>query len=108
MEDDLIWKALSDSTRREILDLLRKKPMRTSDLVAHFEMSRFGVMSHLSILIDCGLVIVEKSGREKWHSINSVPIRDIYRRWIKPFEEDRADRLLKLKEFVEKKGEGRE
>ena len=101
-QDTLIWKALADPTRRRILDELRKRPLTTGKLTDLFELTRFGVMKHLSVLQQAGLVVVEVRGRERWNYVNPAPIRAIYRRWIRPFEEDDVDRLLKLKLHVER------
>jgi DNA-binding transcriptional ArsR family regulator len=101
--DDAVWKALADATRRTILDELRKAPRTTGDLCGLFEMTRFGVMKHLKALEEAGLVIVERRGRERWNHLNPAPIREIYRRWIRPFEEKDADRLVRLKRVAESK-----
>ena len=94
--DEAVWKALADATRRTILDALRRGPRTTGDLCDLFEMTRFGVMKHLRLLEEAGLVLVERKGRERWNHLNPVPIREIYRRWIRPFEEEPADRMLRL------------
>jgi len=99
--NDAVWKALADSTRRTILDELRRAPRTTGELCAMFQMTRFGVMKHLRALEEAGLVLVERRGRERWNHLNPAPIREIYRRWIRPFEEADADRLLRLKRVVE-------
>ena len=75
--------------------------MTTGGLAAHFEFSRYGVMNHLSVLVDAGLVLVRRRGRERWNHLNPVPIRQIYRRWIRPFEERSADKLIRLKNVAE-------
>jgi DNA-binding transcriptional ArsR family regulator/uncharacterized protein YndB with AHSA1/START domain len=92
-----VWKALADPTRREILDLLRTRPRTTGDLAGEFELSRFGVMKHLKVLVDAHLVYVRRRGRERWNHLNPVPIQEIARRWITPFEVAAAERLLRLK-----------
>lgn len=106
LSDDLddVWKALSDPTRRQILDLLREGPRRTSDLVDAFpRLSRFGVMKHLEVLRKSGLVISREEGRERYNAINAVPIRRIYERWVSKFEGSWADVLLKVKDGAENK-----
>ena len=106
MADDLddVWKALSDPTRRQILDVLREGPRRTSDLVEAFpRLSRFGVMKHLEVLRKAGLVISREEGRERYNAINAVPIRRIYERWVSKFEGSWADVLLKVKDGAENK-----
>lgn len=101
-ELDNVWKALSDPTRRAILDRLRGGPRRTTELVRAFpELSRFGVMKHLEVLKQCGLVIARAEGREVHNSLNAVPIRQIYERWVRPFENVWAAGLLRIKEQAE-------
>lgn len=97
-----VWRALGDPTRRRILDLLRKSPRTTGELAEEFPVTRFAVMKHLAVLVEAGLVLVERRGRERFNHLNTVPIRAIYRRWIRPFERHSADRLLRLKERLEK------
>ena len=99
--DDAVWTCLSDASRRTILDLLRANPATTKELCAHFDFTRFAVMKHLKLLQGAGLVIVEKRGRERINHLNPVPLQNIYRRWIHPFEKLPADRLLRLKQIVE-------
>lgn len=99
--DIAVWKALADPSRRRILDELRARPMPVGKLAALFDMTRFGVMQHLKVLQAAGLVLVETRGRERWNHVNPGPLRAIYRRWIRPFEEDDADRLLRLKQHLE-------
>lgn len=99
--EDAVFKALADPSRRRILDLLRKRPRTTGELAGHFEFSRYGVMSHLKVLEEASLVVVRRKGRERWNHLNPVPIRKIYRRWIRPFEEVRADSLLRIKRIAE-------
>lgn len=106
MADDLdnIWKALSDPTRRTILDLLRKGSKTTTELVDAFpEMTRFAVMKHLDVLRDAALVITRAEGRRRVNSLNAVPIRQIYERWVSPFAELWSSTLLRLKDEMETK-----
>ena len=106
MTDDLdnIWKALSDPTRRTILDLLRKGPKTTTELVDAFpDMTRFAVMKHLDVLRDADLVLTRSEGRRRVNSLNAVPIRQIYERWVSPFAEVWSSTLLRLKDDIEKK-----
>lgn len=101
-ELDAVWKALSDPTRRAILDRLRKGQCTTTELVDTFQhISRFGVMKHLDVLRAANLVITREEGRQRVNSLNAVPIREIYERWVSPFQEHWASQLLRLKEFVE-------
>ena len=103
--DDLVWAALNDASRRRMLDLLRAKSMTTNELCAHFEFSRFAVMKHLKTLHKGGLVMFERRGRERLNHLNPVPLQSMYRRWIKPFEQLPADRLLKIKLIAESQQE---
>ena len=102
-DDDRVFKALADPTRRFLLDLLFARDGRTlSELDAELEMSRFGVMKHLKILEDAGLVVTQRSGREKLHYLNPVPIRLIHDRWIDKYNERRVSALAALKHDLEK------
>ena len=90
-DDDRVFKALGDPTRRFLLDLLFEHDGRTlTDLESGLEMTRFGVMKHLRILEDAGLVVAKKSGREKLHYLNPVPIRLVHDRWIDKYTERRV------------------
>lgn len=102
------WKALSDPTRRHILDLLKAGPRTTSDLCEKFDVSRFAVMKHLNILVGARLVLIERRGRERWNHLNAVPIRQIYERWISGYQEHWAASLLRLKRRVEEAGTRKE
>jgi len=75
--------------------------MTTGKLCEHFETSRFAIMKHLKVLQQAGLVMVERSGRERFNHLNPVPIQSIYRRWIRPFEQLPADRMIRLKQLAE-------
>jgi DNA-binding transcriptional ArsR family regulator len=102
-ELDAVWKALSDSTRRKILDLLRQGPRTTTEIVDEFpHLTRFGVMKHIDVLRAAGLINTREEGRQRVNSLNAVPIRQIYERWVSRYEEFWADKLLRLKEDVEK------
>jgi DNA-binding transcriptional ArsR family regulator len=80
-DDDRIFKALADPTRRFLLDLLFERDGRSlKELEAGLEMTRFGVMKHLKVLNEAGLVVTRRSGREKLHYLNAVPIRLIHDR----------------------------
>ncbi|HEY2866485.1 MAG TPA: metalloregulator ArsR/SmtB family transcription factor [Pyrinomonadaceae bacterium] len=106
MADDLdnIWKALSDPTRRTILDLLRRGSKTTTDIVDAFpDMTRFGVMKHLDVLREADLVTTRAEGRRRVNSLNAVPIRQIYERWVSPFAELWSSTLLRLKDDIETK-----
>jgi len=97
-DDDLVFKALSDATRRFLLDLLFARDGRTlSELEAEVAMTRFGVMKHLRLLEEAGLVVTRRSGREKLHFLNPVPIRLIHDRWIGKYAERHVAALTDLK-----------
>ena len=103
-DDDLVFKALADPTRRFLLDLLFARDGRTlTELESELEMSRFGVMKHLRVLEEAGLVVSHRSGREKLHFLNPVPIRLIHDRWIDKYTEQRVSALTDLKNELEKK-----
>ncbi len=100
--DDLVFKALADPTRRLLLDRLHERDGRTlTELETEIEMTRFGVMKHLRLLEEAGLVVTRKSGREKLHFLNPVPIRQLHDRWIDKFTERRVSALLDLKAELE-------
>ncbi len=103
MEDlDPVWKALSDPTRRTILDVLRRGPRTTTEIVEAFpEMTRHAVMKHIDVLRDAGLVNTREDGRRRINSLNPVPIRRIYERWMGPFSELWSSTLLRIKDDAE-------
>ena len=102
MDDDRVFKALADPTRRFLLDLLFVREGRTlTELEADVEMTRFGVMKHLRLLEHAGLVVTRRSGREKLHFLNPVPIRLIHDRWIDKYTEHRVAALADLKHALE-------
>lgn len=99
---DNVWKALSDPTRREILDLLRDGPRQTTEIVDQFpRLSRFGVMKHLDVLREAGLVRTRSEGRLRWNSLNAAPIREILERWISKYEGYWANTMLRVKDLAE-------
>ena len=102
-DDNLVFKALADPTRRFLLDRLFLRDGRTlTELESELEMTRFGVMKHLRVLEDAGLVVTRKSGREKLHFLNPVPIRLIHDRWIDKYNERQVSALVDLKNKLEK------
>lgn len=102
MEPDLIFKALSDETRRKLLDLLFLKQGRSlTELEKHIPMTRFGVMKHLKVLKDAGLVATRKDGRETLHYLNAVPIQMVYDRWVSKYSKGWARSLTELKYDLE-------
>ncbi|MFZ0590205.1 MAG: helix-turn-helix domain-containing protein [Bryobacteraceae bacterium] len=106
-ELDGVWKALSDNTRRSILDLLRQGPRTTTQIVEAFpHLSRFGVMKHIEVLRGADLIHTREERRRRINSLNVVPIRQIYERWVGRFEELWASHLLRIKEDAEAKATG--
>ncbi len=102
-DDDIVWKALSDPTRRKILDLLRDGPKTTTEIVEAFPgMTRHAVMKHIDMLRKAKLINTTKDGRKRENSLNAVPIRQIYERWLGPFAELWSSTLLRVKEDAEK------
>jgi DNA-binding transcriptional ArsR family regulator len=102
VDDDAVFKALADPTRRHLLDRLFELDGRTlGELEEGLEMTRFGVMKHLRVLEDAGLVVTRRAGREKHHYLNPVPIRELHDRWIDKYTERRVTALLDLKADLE-------
>ena len=103
-DDDLVFRALADPTRRHLLDRLFERDGRTlTELESEVEMTRFGVMKHLRLLEAAGLVVTRRSGREKLHFLNPVPIRLIHDRWIDKYTGRQVSALANLKTTLEGK-----
>jgi DNA-binding transcriptional ArsR family regulator len=102
MNDDTVFRALADASRRRLLDRLHAKNGQTlGELCQGLEMTRQAVAKHLSILEEANLVSWKRQGREKLHFINPVPINDIAERWIGKFERPRLSALSELKRKLE-------
>src|SRR5262245_7736081 len=95
--ENAIWLALSDPTRRAILDLLRERPRTLGELAARFPTSRFAIRKHLNALEAARLVVVRWHGRERWNHLNAVPLHEVYERWVSPYRQAWAGRLTALK-----------
>ena len=105
-DDDRVFKALADPTRRFLLDRLFERDGRTlTELESELEMTRFGVMKHLRVLEEAGLVVTRRAGREKLHYLNPVPIRLIHDRWIDKYRQHHAGALAALKTILEQHDE---
>jgi DNA-binding transcriptional ArsR family regulator len=105
---DEVFKALADPTRRELLDrLFGRDGQSLSALEEELPMSRFGVMKHLKVLEEAGLITTRKRGREKLHFLNPVPIRLIHDRWVSKYAEPWASALSELKKDIENEEEQR-
>jgi DNA-binding transcriptional ArsR family regulator len=99
---DAIFKALGDSRRRAMLDLLKDGPRTTGALVERFpELDRTTVMQHLGVLEKAGLVIAKKKGRERWNYFSPLPIQEIHDRWISRYAVSSVRLLAKLKADLE-------
>ena len=99
---DLIFKALGDSRRREILDLLKERGRTTGELVERFNrMDRCTVMQHLKVLEKADLVIVKREGRLRWNYINPLPIKELYDRWIGSYADSAVELLARMKREIE-------
>ncbi|KQL50170.1 ArsR family transcriptional regulator [Brevibacillus choshinensis] len=104
---DKVFKALADSTRRQLLDLLFQiNGQSLGELCEHLDMTRQSVTKHLVILEEADLIVVEWQGRNKLHYLNAAPIADIYDRWIGKFERQRMDALRDLKRKLEEENNG--
>ena len=101
--DESVFRALADESRRALLDALRDRDGQTLGELCDVlpEMTRFGVMKHLSILADAHLVVTERAGRSKLHHLNPIPIREIHDRWISRYTEPHVAGLLALRDRVE-------
>jgi DNA-binding transcriptional ArsR family regulator len=102
-DDDLVFKALADPTRRLLLDrLFARDGLTLTELEAEVpELTRFGVMKHLAVLEQAGLIVTRKQGRHKHHYLNPVPIRLIWERWIGKYRDRPVTALLDLKDHLE-------
>ena len=99
---DLLFKALADSSRRKLLDLLHAHDGRTlNELCEHLDMTRQGVTQHLDLLEAVNLIATARRGREKLHFLNPVPLQQIYERWLAKFEKPRLEALSDLKRRLE-------
>ncbi len=102
-DDDLLFKALADPSRRKLLDQLHANDGQTlGQLCEHLDMTRQGVTQHLALLEDANLVSSIRQGREKLHFLNPIPLQEIYDRWISKFEKPRLKALTTLKKRLEK------
>lgn len=101
MASDSIWKALADPTRRMLLGSLRDGPLTTGALADRAPHSRIATIKHLGVLEDCGLITVERRGRERWNYLNGALLRSATDQWLTPFQRLWGDRLGDLRKFVE-------
>jgi DNA-binding transcriptional ArsR family regulator len=102
MDDDAVFRALADASRRQLLDRLHESNGQTlSELCEGLDMTRQAVAKHLAILEEANLVVSKRQGREKLHFINPVPINEIADRWISKFDRHRLRALAELKQALE-------
>jgi DNA-binding transcriptional ArsR family regulator len=102
MDIDKVFKALANPTRRKLLDSLRARNGETlGKLCVNLNMSRQAVTQHLKCLEDANLIATVRSGREKLHYLNPVPIHEIYNRWINKYERHQLQALSDLKKTAE-------
>jgi DNA-binding transcriptional ArsR family regulator len=101
--EDAIFKALADSRRRQILDLLKAAPRTTGQLCKQFEgsLDRCTVMQHIGVLERAGLIIARREGRNRWNYLNAAPFKEIYDRWISPYASQAVELLARLKRDLE-------
>jgi DNA-binding transcriptional ArsR family regulator len=99
---EAVFKALADHRRREMLDLLKDKPLTTGDICNQFRsLDRCTVMQHLRVLEKADLIIVKREGRNRWNYINPLPIKEIYDRWISHYATHAVDILTHMKRNLE-------
>ncbi|OLD56614.1 transcriptional regulator [archaeon 13_1_40CM_2_52_13] len=99
---DLIFKALGDTRRREILDLLKVRGRTTGEVCEHFkQLDRCTVMQHLRALEKADLLIVRRDGRLRWNYINPLPIKELHDRWISSYADSAVDLLARMKRKIE-------
>ena len=96
-----VFSALADPTRRDLVARLTEGDATVNELAEPYDVSLQAVSKHLKVLEEANLVVTQRSGREKLHFLNPVPIRQIHNRWIDKFTEHRVTALLDLKEQLE-------
>ena len=102
--DDLVFKALADARRRQILDMLKKAPRTTGELCERFDgaLDRCTVMQHIGVLERAGLIIARREGRVRWNYLNAAPFKEIHDRWISPYAAEAVTLLARLKQDLER------
>lgn len=101
-DQDLVFKALANATRRAVLDQLREGPQTTGSLCDAFDgLDRCTVMQHLRVLEKAGLVVAQRRGRERWNHLNAIPIKRLHDRWISQYATSAVERLDALKVALE-------
>jgi DNA-binding transcriptional ArsR family regulator len=101
-KDDLVFKALADSRRREILDLLKERARTTGELCDHFQaLDRCTVMQHIGVLEKAELIVSVREGRLRWNYLNAMPLKELHDRWISPHAEHAVALLARMKQDLE-------
>ena len=107
-DPELVWKALSDATRRAILDSLAKKPLTTGELARRFKpLCRTNVMKHIDVLVEANLIVVRREGRVRWNCLNPVPIQRVCDRWVSRHVRHMASAMSRLKDHLEGRKQSR-
>jgi DNA-binding transcriptional ArsR family regulator len=102
VRENLVWDALANENRRQMLDLLKEKPRTTGEIAMKFKaLDRCTVMLHLSVLTEAGLVIAKREGKFRWNYLNVEPIQRIYERWLSTYAQPAAALLLRLKDDLD-------
>jgi DNA-binding transcriptional ArsR family regulator len=97
-----VWDALANETRRQILDLLKEKPRTTGEIAAKLKsLDRCTVMLHLDVLAEADLIIIKREGKYRWNYLNVEPIQRIYERWLSSYAQPAATLLTRLKDDLE-------
>lgn len=103
-DGDLVWRALSNPLRRELLDRLVPGPLTTGELAAtQPDLSRFAVMQHLDVLESAGLVLVRREGRRRLNYLNAVPVQQVCERWVRGLAGESARSATAFKRHIEGK-----
>ena len=102
-KDTLVFKALADARRRQMLDLLKDAPRTTGEICQRFpKLDRCTVMQHLGVLERADLIIVKREGRNRWNYLNPLPIRELHDRWISSYAVGAVDLLARMKREMER------
>jgi len=100
--ENLVWNALANENRRQILDFLKEKPRTTGEIAMKIKgLDRCTVMLHLDVLEEADLIIVKRQGKFRWNYLNVEPIQRIYERWLSPYAQPAAALLTRLKDDLE-------
>lgn len=103
--ENLVWDALANENRRQILDFLKEKPRTTGEITMKMKrLDRCTIMLHLDVLTDAGLVIAKREGKFRWNYLNVEPIQRIYERWLSSYAQPAAALLNRLKDDLEDAG----